>query len=234
MWTIAFTWVYNDMIALELWAKYYSRYFDELLVLCCGTKPKYGEKLKELEEKYHLKSEKLEANEYDPGDANRLICKKQQGLLKDHQWVLYSNCDEIVTTRPDKYEDLRDFMIRSKKKWEWCIGYEILKEEDESWLDYTKPILRQRRSWLKNPAMNKVLLSRVPLSWNAGQHQIEETKTKPPIKMRNYGLYLLHLKHTDYNAPNRDYVPSQRPMFAYVIENWKWKGPIPEELKDVI
>lgn len=231
---IAFTWVFNDMVALDLWARYYSRYFDELLVLCCATKPEYDEKLKEMGEKYNLRAERLEAEEFNSPMANRIIMGKQQELLKDHKWVLYCNCDEIITTRPDRYKDLKDFMGRYKGKWLWCICYEILQEEGEPWLDYSKPILRQRKSWLKNPSLNKVLLSRVPLSWNDGQHQIEETKAMVPSLMKNRGLYLLHLKHADYNAPNRDYVADLRPKFTYVLENFEHRGTIPEELRDVV
>jgi hypothetical protein len=222
------------MVALEIWCRYYSRYFEDLFVLCCGTKPEYDSKLDEFKEKYNLTSEKLEGDDYAPGDAKVIICGKQQEFLKDHKWTLFSNCDELVATDPTKYKDLKDFMERTTSNWQWCIGYEVLKEDDEDWLDYSQPILKQRRSWLKNPSMNKVLIGRVPLLWNDGQHQIPETTGKNTLIMKNRGLYLIHLKHADFNAPGRDYVQSMRPMFAYVLENFKWKEPIPEFIRELI
>jgi len=232
--SVAFTTVYNDMVILEFWCKYYSRYFDELVVLCYGTKEIYNDKLAEFGEKYRLRTVRFEVIEQEPIVATRTIREKQCELLENHEWVLRADCDEIVATRPDKYKDLKDFMEKCKKDWVWSVAYEILQEDDEPWLDYSKPILRQRRSWLKNPAMNKVLISRVPLSWNDGQHQIEETKNIPITTMKNYGLYLLHFKHADYGAPNRDLVPNLRPKFVYVEENWEHRGPIPEELRDLL
>lgn len=234
---IAFTWVWNDMVILELWCKYYSRYFEELLVLCCGTKPEYDAKLAEFKEKYNLTAEKLEGSaeaNSEVAKCREIVMGKQQELLKDHKWVLFSNCDEIITTNPAKYKDLNDFMKRTRNNWEWCIGYEILQEPGEPHIDFTKPVLRQRTSWLKNPAMNKVILSKIPLSWNDGFHQIEETKGIDPLKMKDRGLWLLHLKHIDFDAEGRDWNTSIRPRFGYVMETFASRVPIPEELKDVI
>ncbi len=231
---IAFTLVHNDMVILEFWAKYYSRYFDELLVFLSGTKDMYKEKLEEMGVKYNLKTERIESADPSPQESVALVRQKQKELLKKYKWVLWCDPDEIITTDPNRYKDLKDFMEKFKGKWTWCIGYEILKEEDESWLDYSKPILRQRRSWLKDDIMNKVPLSRVPLSWGDGFHFIDETKSIYRPGMKNKGLYLLHFKHADYNAPNRDYVAGLRPMFAHVLENLQWREPIPEELRDLL
>jgi hypothetical protein len=234
---IAFTWVWNDMVILELWCKYYSKYFEELLVLLCNTKPEYNDTLVEFKKKYNLSTERIQETEEVPDQYDRareIVSAKQQELLKDHKWVLYSNCDEIVTTDPDKYKDLKDFMKRTRNNWEWCLGYEILQEPDEPHIDFSKPILRQRTSWLKNPAMNKVLLAKVPLSWNEGCHQIEETKGLPVQTMKNKGLIMLHLKHMDFDAPRRDWVTTVRPRFGFVMETFASRVPIPENLKDVI
>lgn len=231
---IAFTWVWNDMVALELWCKYYSRYFEELLVLCCGTDPKYNEDLDWFKLKYNLTAERLEKNEYDVPNSLWIIRAKQEELLKTHTWTLFSNCDEIVCTDPAFYKDLKEFMEKCPDAWVWCLGWEILQEPEEPHLDMDQPILKQRTSWLQNPYNNKVLLSRIPLSWNEGLQQITETLTTDILTMPNRGLLLLHLKHADFDAPGRDLIPNRRPRYGYVMEKFGSRVKMPDWVKEVI
>lgn len=230
----AFTWVWNDMIALELWCKYYSRYFEDLLVLCCATDPKYDSTLARFKEQYNLTAERLERQEYDVTSSMIVVRAKQAELLQTHEWVMFSNCDEIVATDPAFYKDLKEFMDKCEKDWEWCLGYEVCQEPEESHLDMNQPILKQRTTWLKNPYNNKVLIGRVPLSWNEGLQQIVETTNIEIGGMENHGLILVHLKHADYYAPGRDLIPNVRPRYGYVMEKFASREPMPEWVREVI
>ena len=75
--------------------------------------------------------------------------------------------------------------------------FEIIQAEDEKPIDYQRPILTQRRYWLKNDNYNKVLLSRVPLEWNEGLHQLIQMPYEVAKEFKNTGLFMLHLKYTD-------------------------------------
>ena len=87
-----------------------------------------------------------------------------------------------------------DFMDRCKKPLVHCIAYEVV-QIDEPAINTSLPIFKQRKYWVKNINYNKIILSQVPLEWNAGQHQIEAVEGDESKLFLNEGLYLLHLKH---------------------------------------
>ena len=232
--TIAFTFVQNDMVILNFWASYYSKYFDELMVMCCGTKPEHKQTLKEMEVKYNLRRENLEADEVSAPFAREIINKKQRELINGYDWVLYSNCDEILV--PTKHKTINELMKRTRRKYIVCEGYEIVQEGDEKALDYDEPILRQRRSWLKNFNYNKILLSKIPLLWNEGQHQIDGFGGEESKLFKNTGLFLLHFKHADMkmDVEKRDLGPMKTSPNAYVLETMGSRKPIPKRFRNFI
>lgn len=233
--TIAFTFIQNDMVILDLWVRYYSQYFDDLLVFCSATKPKYDQTLEEMNEKYGLQRVNLPADEYDATTANLLIKEKQKELLKDYTWVLYCNVDEYLVTDPDKYRDLKELMSKTRKRWVNCVGYEVLQEADEPVLDYSKPILRQRKSWLKNYQMNKVILSKIELDWEEGQHYVRGLHNGFESEcLQDVGLLLVHLRHADLNATGRDFGPMKHGPYGFVKERFGSRIDIPERFKDLL
>ena len=227
----AFTLVQNDMVMLELWLKYYSKYFDDIFVIGNGTKTEY-EELQTLREKYKFEFERVT---FAPNsDLTLLICKgKQVKLLENHKWVLYSDCDEFVVADSKKYKDLKDFMEKFDKDKVYCEAFNVLQMENEQSIDYSRPFLSQRKYWAKDIDYNKPLLAKVPLNWNPGCHKEVEIPDQDSKAMANTGLFMLHLRHADLNPRgNRDLGPIRtHPHPEKIMEGMKIKQEIPEEIR---
>lgn len=237
----AFTMVQNDMVILDLWTSYYSKYFDTLLVLGNGTKEEYGEHMDFLKTKYGIIYERLPAmwGESDfLGNSELTIIKikeKQKELLETHEWVLYSDCDEYVVADPKKYKDLKDFMQKYNGDKVYCEGMDVYQEEGQGAIDYSKPYLAQRGWWYKNRDYNKPLLAKVPLNWAPGCHSEEGGPAGNESRaIANTGLFLLHLKYSDLspvNADLRDFGPTLTGVNMDSVEKGKTeKGLIPKEV----
>ena len=231
MHSAAFTLVQNDMVILELWLKYYSKYFDDLYVIGIGTKDEYGE-LQTLRKKYNFEFERV--NYAGNSDYTLPLCKdKQKKLLENHDWVLYSDCDEFIVADPTKYKDLKDFVEKCDKDKVPCEGFNILHVEGESPIDFSQPYLSQRKYWAKDMDYNKCLLSKVPLNWNVGCHKEMDVDDSVSKAYANTGLFLLHLKYADLNPrSNRDFGPTITGIFhAKIEEGMKIKQEIPEKIR---
>ena len=227
----AFTLVQNDMVILELWLKYYSKYFDDLYVIGNGTREDYKE-LDKLKEKYDFEFERVplvHSSEY-----TLPICKdKQVKLLEDHHWVLYSDCDEFIVADPKKYRDLKAFMEAYPGEKCYCEGFNVLQMEDEQPISFAFKYLKQRKYFAKDLSYNKCLLSRVPLNWNVGCHKEIDIPDDISKAKADTGLFLLHLKYADLNyIKPRDLGPITTGLHHGVIaEGMKTKQEIPEEIR---
>src|SRR3990167_1198053 len=201
----AFTLVQNDMVILKLWCSYYSKYFEKLYVIGNDTKDGYGD-LKGLKQEFNINYERIPfAGNSD--ETLSIVKNKQKELLKEYEWVLYSDCDEFIVADPKLYKDLKVFMSAYPNDKVYCEGYNILQMDDENKIDYTKPYLMQRTYWAKDIDYNKPLLSKVPLNWAPGCHREMEIPDTDGKKMTKTGLYLLHLKYADLSAEDRDLGP---------------------------
>jgi hypothetical protein len=231
-----FTMWQNDLVALDLWLKYYSKYFDRMLVLLNGTKGEYHAFLDERKKEYMMDYIVLPEFVGDAGVARGVVDKYQRELLKSNKWVLYTNCDEIIATKPSVYKNLKYLMYICKQEWVACEGYEIVQTEGDAPLDYSKPIMPQRKHWIKNFNMNKIVLSRIPLEWNEGQHQITGIVNEDSKSIADTGLYLIHLKHADLTPIQpRDFGPMTTSTNDYVMTQIKEALlEIPDWVNDLI
>jgi hypothetical protein len=234
MQALAYTFWMNDLIVLDMWLKYYSKYFDKLHIMCCGTKDGYIRQLDERKLKYNLTYERLSESICNPSSANEEIKKRQVEFLNDFEWVLFSCCDEIVCADPRKYKDISKLMRKTRKRTIPCEAFEIFWQKDEPVLDYSKPLLKQRKYWVKNINYNKTILSKDPLNWNDGQHQVRNKDGNEGEKsklFKNTGLYLLHFKWAD-SMDNRDLGPFKSLGGKGFLD--KDKEEIPTWIKEVV
>lgn len=229
--TIAATIVENDMVILELWLRYYSKWFKDLYVLGNDTKKDYGE-LQPLKEKYHFRFERTPYLPHPP-HVLEVVKNLQKRIFENFDWMMWSNCDEFVVTDPRKYRDLKDFMERYPEDKCLCEGFEVYQEEDEKPLDYSKPILQQRKYWFKDVCYNKPLLSKVPINWAEGFHRELEVPDTIGKEAKDTGLYLAHLKYADPTPEgNRDFGPTFSNInWDVVKEGKKVRQEIPEEIR---
>lgn len=191
--TVAMCRFKGDNTKLELWLSYYSKYFDELYVIGCQVSES---DVSDLKKKYPFNFIYTDAIIYDLG-AHQIVFNQQKELLKDHEWVLHADIDEFVV--PTGYANLKSFMRYSKKDQTFCEGFQVFKSQDEGTLDYTKPILQQRKYWFKDTgaSYNKPCLSRVVSDWTIGFHKINSMEDGAVRNIQNTGLILIHLKYAD-------------------------------------
>jgi hypothetical protein len=221
----------NDLVGLDLWLKYYRQQFDDVLILCFSTNPKYYLALEERKVKYEV----LEGEGWDePGRTNEMLKVKQQQLLEKYDWVLFCNLDEFLIPDPKRFKNMKQLI--ESRYYIPAECYEVIQIKGDKEIDYSRSFLAQRQHWIKNENMNKVLLSSVPLSWNEGQHQIKEVNSETSKNLTNTGLYLIHLKHADTKTDGRDLGPMKRQPEAYVYEQIKngKEEPIPDSFKEIL
>lgn len=229
-----FTVVQNDMTLLEVWIKYYHRYFDDILVFCNTTKEEHYQDLENFKEKYGIQYDLTGMPTIDPGLEVVTLREIQKKLLENHRWVLFCDIDEFIVADPKKYKDLKDLMRKTRKKWVPCEAFDVVKWGDEKQIDYTQSYLVQREFWVKSPSYNKIILSKVPLEWNDGCHQIAGVPSVVSTAFTDTGLYLIHLKHADLYSEGRDLGPMTRPPDNFVMQRREdSRLPIPEEIKRI-
>jgi len=118
---------------------------------------------------------------------------------------MYCDMDEIIIPEPNLYTDLTDFMKRCRQQQTICEGYEIIKDgESEETINFTKPILNQRRLMCRDRSgsYNKPALSRIATDWAEGFHFIKGWEGDDVRKIANTGLYMFHVKHiNDTDCP---------------------------------
>ncbi len=100
-----------------------------------------------------------------------------------------------------------------------CVRYDVNQHGGEKPLDYTKPILAQRKYWLRNRNYNKIILSKTPLVWDQGQHRTTDMHQNQSMAIEDTGLLLVHLKHADLKpAGVRDFGPLKTNAERWVQE----------------
>jgi len=183
----------------DVWYRYYSRFFDEkdIYILDIGK----GVATKNLNcniayfdcDITHLKKLSAMVNDY------------KSKLLKKYEWIVFADNDEIIyypdgldtyiNELEDDYATCRGYDIIQSLRTE-CVrrGQHMINLFTENSMDWSKPVLTQRRYWQSNTIYNKTPITRVDFTWSKGQHRCDRADTK-----NDSGLLLLHLKMVDYN-----------------------------------
>lgn len=190
--------IHRDKQLLKLWLDYYSRYFTKLMVFACRYNGAEPDGFTDLKKRYNFELVKLPDEIYGI-EAHQKVFQAQRDSFKKYTWTLYSDADEIVVADPRKYDGLRHFMDLCCDLQTFCEGYDVIQLPEEKKINYKLPYLMQRSRWAKDTtrSYNKPLLSRIPTDWDEGFHYIKGTPPDEIEKIKDTGLYLLHLKHAD-------------------------------------
>ena len=191
---IAFiTMVYNESLFLPLWLKYYGQatHKRSLYVVNHGSNDgsirqarQFGASVIHLPREFH-----------DNQARTGFISTLHQALLHYYDWVIYTDCDEFIIPDPNRWPDLRTYLVESL-----AGQYDILctiglntihAPKVEGKLDLEKPLLGQRRFCYFGGAMCKPLISRVPVRWSPGFHGCDSDY------FIDRSLYLFHMKRVD-------------------------------------
>lgn len=226
---------WNDKVILDVWIRYYRKEFDLYVIV---DQPKHLDEIERREKEgvTFIRGEAMLSTEH----AKNKTREVQDELLKKYDWVLFTNCDEIIAPEP-KYKDFDDLITKLDQDFISCEGFEVL-ECNEPPIDFTKPLLKQRKYWMKHFNMNKTLLSRVPLVWREGHHSIVGTEAEETKLINDTGLYLIHLRHFNLkgdkiaeDTKTRDFGPFLHPPHNYVLTHKdEYKTPMPEWVRKLI
>jgi len=230
----AFTMVHNEAQLLPVWLSYYQRYFDSLYVLDDRST---DDTIKKCKKKYKFEVVPLSQHDFSYLEWRVMTVREQQSkLLSEYDWVLFSDTDEIVIPDPQKFKGLRDYISQLKKDFVSCTGRVVVHLPEEAPMNFSAPILPQRKKWLDDIASYKPLLSRVPLRWTKGFHSLEEIDSginhDERKKLSDPNLILVHLLRIDldlYKKRSRD-----RRGKHFFYDNIKKAVNIPKRFKKVI
>jgi hypothetical protein len=134
----------------------------------------------------------------------------QDRLLRaGYACVLFTDTDEMVVPNPMKYpQGLKQYLsnfVASKLPYIRVDAYELghmsygngTLESQEKKLDWNRPILQQRKYYVKDPKYNKLLLTKTKLAYRPGFHRLYDHKLEKVPTDEN--LVLFHLRSMDYD-----------------------------------
>lgn len=126
------------------------------------------------------------------------VMDMQHRLLEQYQYVLFTDCDELLCVNPHRYRSLADYVLEKQPLVARVRCHEPVQAVGEAPVDWSLPILAQRTRWMidvvNGMSMNKPLLASVPVRWCAGFHHLLGQEEQAP----DPDLMLIHLHRVDY------------------------------------
>ena len=187
--------VQNEPVFLPIWLKYYSKYFsgDDIYVFNHRTTDGSVEACKK---QFSFNVIDLDYPfSFDHKWFQFVILNVQRKLLKFYESVVFTDIDEIILPTDPSYNGLSDYIEKMGTNYVRCKGYDLIHLKDkEPSFEPEKPVLRQRKFWYPTHWYDKTLISRVPLSWKMGNHQVTKLKSN-----RDNSLLLIHLHKLDFD-----------------------------------
>ncbi|MFT4261396.1 MAG: glycosyltransferase family 2 protein [Candidatus Woesearchaeota archaeon] len=201
----AFTIVRDESYFLPLWIAYYKSVADYILVLDNNTEDGSTKNLdvdvREVKGEYA----------YDQKFINKVVRKTQRELLKEYDYVIYAEADEILIPLN---QDLRDYIIEKDENAIMAQGYDVVQLEGEKEAPYDSNILFERTMMEFQWDICKTLIAKIPLNWDLGFHNPGVDYYEDP------DFYMIHL-----HKINKYYAFHRR------LERTKWKWD-PEDLEE--
>lgn len=190
-----FVMVQNENVFLPIWLKYYTKFFhaDDLFVLDHRSEDGSVDRCAA---KYSFRRIRLEYPfSFDHLWFRFVANAMQEKLLKYYEYVIFTDVDEIIIPDPDYYSGLDEYIMKLKKKYVRCTGYELINmKEKEKPYESEKSVLSQRDYWYRTPFYDKTLISSQMLNWTIGFHRVKQI-----IKNHDKKLLLVHLHKLDYD-----------------------------------
>lgn len=232
-----FTNVCSEPIFLPVWLSYYSKFFpgEDIYLITNNivddsikkAKGKYGV-IEVPRESLTVYSEYQYKNLQDPAVIVKLLESFLWELLDEYELVVTCDIDELIIPDTDKYKDFGDYLEKNTKDIDYCTGYEVMQDNSEADIDYTKPLLKQRKYWRRDDFYDKPYILKKKIQWVPGRHGLITDVRSP----NNPELFLVHLHRFDYKAYfSRPSSNRTQQDFQYKKEEWV---EIPERIRNVI
>jgi uncharacterized protein YxjI len=201
-----FTMARNERVFLPIWLNYYSKFFpqEDIFVLDHLTDDGSTENLKcnVLRLDYELA--------YDEEWRVTTFQNKVKELLSSYECVICTDTDELLFSPNLPLDKLIDEFLLTDQFFLTCTGYEIMQNEQlETAFNVNGGLLKQRSFWFRNGGMDKSLITKIPLYWELGFHNVFA-----PTNVKNYAydLICLHLHRFDWQL-----------MLERHLEHFSWK-----------
>lgn len=190
-----FVMVQDEKIFLPIWLKYYSRYIDGNDIYVFDHRTTDGS-IEECAGLFKFNIIKLDyPYSFDHPWFQFVARTVQAKLLKYYEYVIFTDIDEIILADINKYSGLDDYINNLDSDYVRCFGYELihLKDKEETF-DLKKPVLAQRKYWYHNIYYDKTLISKKPLFWKIGFHNVVNIKSN-----MDKDLLLIHIHKLDFD-----------------------------------
>jgi hypothetical protein len=124
----------------------------------------------------------------------------QRFLLQSYECVLFVEVDEFIFSNDGKpVMDFIDIFLSSDCHAVRCHGFQLVHMRDtEPAFKDGVPVLKQRGYWSPSDEYSKILLSKLPLNWICGFHDITADPTFVVLIGANVPLTLLHMHRIDF------------------------------------
>ncbi|MGF9759449.1 glycosyltransferase family 2 protein [Microvirga sp. 0TCS3.31] len=183
----AITMVYNERLKLPLWLRHYAREvgIDSCYVVDHGSTDGSTANLG------GANIIRLPRSPQNNELRTKFIGELTNSLLKYYDYVLYTDCDELLVADPRKYAGLKDYCTRVRPEYTTSIGLDVLHKTDvEGDLDPQNLISLQRSYVHYSSAMNKPNLTSTEVVWSPGFHS-----RQTPAVFND--IFLFHLRYVD-------------------------------------
>lgn len=189
-----FVMVKDENLFLPIWLKYYSKFFsgEDIYVFDHRTT---DDSIIKCQEQYKFNVIPLSyPYSFDHEWFKVVAYNTQKKLLKSYEYVVFTDVDEIIIPDRKKYNGLDDYINKMTDDSIQCLGYDLIHmENDEDDYDPDKSVLSQRKYWYHTFWYNKTLISKRPLDWEIGFHEVRDNQTSI-----DRDLLLVHLHKLDF------------------------------------
>ena len=184
-----FTTVKNENVFLPIWLQHYQQFFDNSDIYVMDHHSSDGSTTG-LPVNVRLVSNDL-VNDHDW--LAQMAQGMQRELLERYECVLFAEGDELVYAIDKPLDKKIDEFLASDDLYITVNGYSVHQNvETESSLQAGDAIFDKRGYWYKDKAEDKTLLTKIPIEWKWGFHELKDREV-------NYhpDYFLAHLHRFD-------------------------------------
>jgi len=191
-----FTIVKNESFFLPIWLKYYKKFFDDSDIYVLDHQSTDGSTNNLTVNVVPIVNELA----FDHQWLVEIVQLFQKELLENYDCVLFAESDEIIYSVEKELNEVVDDFLSSNYNYVRCKGYEIIQDlEKEKSLSLDDSIIQNRNYWFDNWMYSKSLLSKVPLNWIWGFHNLTSYPNDFRLDIPGaFGLTLCHLHRVDF------------------------------------
>ena len=216
-----FTIVKNEYYFLPKWINHYSKFFDKKDIYILDHESNDGST-----DNLNVNIKRIIHNlAFDHQWLVDTIQNFQKELLEKYECVIFAESDELLYSLDKDLNLIIDDFLKVNDPYITGIGYEIIQDiENEKFLNDTEEIILNRNYWFRHPLYDKTLISKVPLRWQWGFHDIIGAP-----KNFSFNLYLAHLHRCDFKLMVKRHQERAMKWNLKNDENYGFQHKIKEE-----